>query len=194
MTGFCFWDTPSSWHEDAELAAFLNSSEPVIAVSFGSMSPFVKDAFARLYSTSIATIRRIGARALVIGAAPEILPDPIPDNVYAVSFAPFSQVYPRCAGVIHHGGPYTVAEAMRAGIPSLVIPWGIDQFFTAAQVKRLGVGEWRHQRFYTAAGGARTLHSLLNGPRYKRRTQTIAAQLEREDGVVTLCEAIERLL
>jgi UDP:flavonoid glycosyltransferase YjiC (YdhE family) len=194
MTGFCFWDVPSSWHEDAKLTAFLDSSEPVIAVSFGSIAPFVKDVFARLYSTSIAAIRRLGARALVIGATTEILPEPAPDGVYAVPFAPFSQVYPRCAVVIHHGGPYTVAEALRAGIPSLVIPWGIDQFFTAAQVKRLGVGEWVHQRFYTAAGGARTLHRLLNENSYKSRTQTIASQLTHEDGVVTLCEAIEGLL
>lgn len=194
MTGFCFWDTPSSWHEPAELMAFLNSSEPVIAVSFGSMAPFVKGAFARLYSTSIAAVRSIGARALVIGAPPEILPDPIPEDVCTVPFAPFSQVYPRCAATIHHGGPYTVAEALRAGIPSLVVPWGIDQFFTAAQIKRLGVGEWRQQRFYTTEGAAHTLHSLLNEPCYKRRTQAIAAQIAQEDGVVSLCKAIEGLL
>lgn len=194
MTGFCFWDTPLSWHEPAELTAFLNSPEPVIAVSFGSIAPFVKHAFVRLYSTSIAAIRGIGARALVIGAAPEILPDPIPKGVCMVPFAPFSHVYPRCVAVIHHGGPYTVAEALRAGIPSLVVPWGIDQFFTAAQIKRLGVGEWRQQRFYTTAGGVRTLHSLVHEPCYKRRTQAIAAQLAQEDGVATLCKAIEGLL
>ncbi len=194
MTGFCFWDTPSNWREPAELTAFLNSSEPVIAVSFGSIAPFVKDAFARLYNTSIAAIRRMGAYALVIGATPEILPDPLPDGVFAIPFAPFSQVYPRCVAVIHHGGPYTVAEALRAGIPSLVVPWGIDQFFTAAQVKRLGVGEWRQQRFFTAARGARALYILTHEPHYKRRAQAIAAQLAQEDGVATLCKAIEVIL
>jgi UDP:flavonoid glycosyltransferase YjiC (YdhE family) len=194
MTGFCFWDTPSSWREPAELTAFLNSLEPVIAVSFGSIGPFVKDAFIKLYRTSIAGIRRTGARALVIGAAPEVLPDPLPDGVFALPFAPFSQIYPRCAAVIHHGGPYTVAEALRAGLPSLVVPWGIDQFFTAAQVERLGAGQWKQHRFYTPERCARTLEALIHEPRYKARAQAIAAQIAREDGVATLCEAIEAIL
>ncbi len=194
MTGFCFWDTPASWREPPELTAFLNSTEPVIAASFGSMSPFVKDAFTRLYSTSIAAIQRIGARALIIGAAPEMLPDPLPDGVFAVPFAPFSQVYPRCAAVIHHGGPYTVAEALRAGVPSLVIPWGIDQFFTAAQVERLGIGLWRHHRFYTQERAVRALSILTRQARYKAQVQAIAAQIAQEDGVATLCEAIEVIL
>ena len=123
MTGFCFWDTPSTWHEPAALTSFLNSAEPVIAVSFGSMAPFVKDAFARLYNTSIAAIRRTGTRTLVIGATPQALPEPLSEDIFAVPFVPFSQVYPRCAAVIHHGGPYTVAEALRVGVPSFVVPW-----------------------------------------------------------------------
>src|SRR5437773_794569 len=82
-TGFCFWDTPVDWHEPPELTGFLSGTPPVIAVSFGSMSPEVKDAFTRLYRTSITAIRRIGARTLVIGAAPGVLPDPLPEGVYA---------------------------------------------------------------------------------------------------------------
>jgi rhamnosyltransferase subunit B len=193
MTGFCFWDTPASWHELSELTAFLNSSEPVIAVSFGSMSPFVEDAFTRLYSSNITAIRQVGARALVIGAAPEVLPDPLPEDVFALPFAPFSQVYPYCAAVIHHGGPYTVAEALRAGVPSLVIPWGIDQFFTAVQAERLGVGKWIHHRFYTTERAARALRSLIYEPRYKAQTQIAATQIAQEDGVTTLCDAIEAI-
>ena len=73
-------------------------------------------------------------------------------------------------------------------------PGNADQFFTAAQVKRLGIGEWRQQRFYTVARGARILHSLMHEPRYKRRAQAIAAQLAKEDGVTTLCETIEAVL
>lgn len=173
---------------------FHNISIPQELISFGSMAPFVKNAFTRSYRTSIAAIRRINARALVIGVAPEVLPDPLPEGVFALPFAPFSQVYPRCIAVIHHGGPYTVAEALRAGVPSLVVPWGIDQFFTAAQVERLGVGLWRQHRFYTVERAARALSTLIQGVRYKERVQAIAAQIAQEDGVATLCEAIEAIL
>jgi rhamnosyltransferase subunit B len=60
--------------------------------------------------------------------------------VYALPYAPFSVVYPSCAVVIHHGGISTAAQALRAGVPQLVVPWVLDQFWTAAQVERIGAG------------------------------------------------------
>lgn len=193
-TGFCFWDTPGNWQEPPELTGFLNDKSPVIAVSFGSMAPSVKDAFTRLYRTSIDAIGRIGARTLVIGAAPGVLPDPLPEGVYALPFAPFSQVYPRCAAVIHHGGNYTAGEALRAGIPALVVPWGIDLFFSASQVKRIGAGLWVHPRFYTPKVGERMLRTLLVEPHYRAEAQAAATHIAQEDGTATLCSAIEAIL
>src|SRR5262249_51261383 len=94
-TGFLYWDTPNSWQEPEALTGFLGDSEPVIAVSSGSMGPEVKHAFTRFFTTSIEAVRRVGARALIIGAAPGVLPDPLPEGVFAIPFAPFSHIYPR---------------------------------------------------------------------------------------------------
>ncbi len=194
MTGFCFWDAPPTWREPASLASFLEGDEPVIAVSFGSMAPFVRDAFADLYRTSLAAILRSGARALVIGATPDALPDPLPPHVYALPFAPFSLIYPRCSVVIHHGGPYTAATALRAGVPALIVPWGFDQFFTAAQVQRLGAGRWIDHRSYTMERAVQALSSLLHQQRFHRHAQDFAHKLAQEDGVATLCTKIEHAL
>jgi UDP:flavonoid glycosyltransferase YjiC (YdhE family) len=158
------------------------------------MAPEVKDAFTRLYRCSITAIRRAGARALIIGAAPGVLPDPLPEGVYALPFAPFSQVYPRCAAVINHGGNYTAGEALRAGVPALVVPWGIDLFFSAAQVRRIGAGLWIHPRFYTPKTAERMLRAILEKPQYKSAARDAAACMAREDGAGALCDAIETIL
>ena len=44
------------------------------------------------------------------------------------------------AAVVHHGGAGTTAAALRAGIPSVVIPFFADQFYWGSRVTKLGVG------------------------------------------------------
>jgi rhamnosyltransferase subunit B len=194
QTGFCFWDTPTSWQEPPELTAFLAGDRPVVALSSGSMSDKVGDAFDALYHAGIAAIRQAGARALVIGATAESLPQPLPDDVFAVGYAPFSLVYPRCAAVIHHGGMGTVAQCLRAGVPALVVPWGVDQFFTGAQLARVGAGRWISRPAFTEERGAREIGALLNDVSYRKRATAIAQQIAAEDGVAAIADLLETLL
>jgi len=42
--------------------------------------------------------------------------------------------------VVHHGGAGTTAAALRAGVPSAVIPHTADQFTWGRRVYELGVG------------------------------------------------------
>lgn len=193
-TGFLFWDGAEDWREPPALVDFFDGAKPVVAVSSGSMGPTVADIFAHFFATSIAAVRRVDARALVIGAAPGILPDPLPPDVLALDYAPFSLVYPRCAALLHHGGIGTTAQGLRAGVPALVVPWGADQFFNGGQVARIGAGRWMYRQLFTPATGARALHSLLHDKRYHERMASIAAQIAREDGVVALCNAIGGVL
>ncbi len=193
-TGFLFWDTPATWSEPTALADFLAAPRPVVAVSSGSMSPLVGDVFADFYRTSVAAIRRAGARALVIGASPAALPVWLPADTLAVPFAPFSTVYPRCAAIIHHGGIGTTAQGLRAGVPALAAPWGVDQYFDGMQIARLGAGRWLPRRRYTVARAADTLSTLLHEPAYRERATAVASRIAREDGVAALCAEIEELL
>jgi rhamnosyltransferase subunit B len=193
-TGFLYWDKPTSWQEPEELTAFLAGPEPVVAVSSGSMGPEVYHAFAKFFATSVEAIRRVGAKALVIGAAPGTLPDPLPEGVMAQSFAPFSEVYPRCAAVIHHGGIGTTAQSLRAGVPTAIVPWGADQYYHGVWVQELGLGRWMQRRFYTVDRAVEMLRPLLTDASYRERARATAAKIAREDGLATLCDGVEGVL
>lgn len=93
MTGFCYWDGGETWTEPPEMTAFLAEGTPVVALSCGSMSRDLPGIFDATFRTSIAAIRRAGARALVIGAPAGVLPDPLLEGVFALPFAPFSRAY-----------------------------------------------------------------------------------------------------
>ena len=41
---------------------------------------------------------------------------------------PHSWLFPKMAAVVHHGGARTTAAGLRAGVPNIVIPHGLDQF------------------------------------------------------------------
>lgn len=194
QTGFCFWDAPDSWQEPPELTAFLAGDRPVVALSSGSMADKVGGAFDPMYRAGIEAIRQAGARALVIGAPPGALPHPLPEDVFAADFAPFSRVYPQCAAAIHHGGMGTVAQSLRAGIPALVVPWGVDQFFSGAQLARVGAGRWLRRPAFTAERGAREVAALLEEPSYRKRATAIAEQIATEDGVADFITLLEKLL
>jgi UDP:flavonoid glycosyltransferase YjiC (YdhE family) len=193
-TGFLFWDWPPTWRMPEELAAFCAAPGPIVAVSCGSIALDRAAAFAAFYRDSLDAVRAVGARALVIGATPAVLPDPLPLDVCALPFAPFSAIYPRCTAVVHHGGIGTAAQALRAGVPQLVVPWGLDQFWTAEQVERIGAGRVLPHRHYTATRAAAALRELLQSGGYRQRCAAIARKVGAEDGVGTLCAMIQDTL
>ena len=120
MTGFCFWDRPTNWHCPETLQAFLHTEKPVVAVTAGSISPEERSLFLEYYQTSIESILACGARALVINAPENMRLREHREDVLHLPFAPFSEVFPACAAVIHHGGIGAIAQCLRAGVPSLV--------------------------------------------------------------------------
>ena len=64
----------------------------------------------------------------------------VPGNVRVERHVPFSQVLPHCKAVVTHGGFGTTGAAVREGVPLVMLPVGADQFVTAGQVERLGIG------------------------------------------------------
>ena len=194
VTGFCFWDGSDDWQFPEPLNAFLHGGKPVVAVTAGTVAPDERALFVPYYQTSIGSILACGTRALLINA-PDINVSPEQkEDVLQVPFAPFSRIFPMCAAVIHHGGIGTVAQCLRAGVPSLVVPGGMDQPSNAAQVVQRKAGLWIARKRYTIERAGQALRALLETPIYREQARKMQAQIVREDGVVALCEAVERVL
>ncbi len=96
--------------------------------------------------------------------------------------------------MIHHGGIGTIAQCLRAGVPSLVVPGGVDQPFNAAQVVQRKAGLWIPRKHYTTRRAEHALKALLSTPDYGKRAREIQAQILQEDGVATFCTAAEQIL
>ncbi|MCX7030777.1 MAG: glycosyltransferase, partial [Spirochaetes bacterium] len=122
---------------DPETARFLEAGEPPILVSFGSADLVMKDAPAT-YARLCETLTGRGHRVLLVSPTP--VSGDSTGSVHRAEFLPHAKVMPRCRLVVHHGGIGTVFAAARAGIPQLVVPRMLDQFFWAERVSEMQIG------------------------------------------------------
>ena len=137
ITGYFFPDTPSDWQPSPELEAFLEAGDPPVYIGFGSMAGRNPEKFANLILEALA---KSGQRGLLLTGWGGLRPELVPDNVFVVDSAPHSWLFPRMAAVVHHGGAGTTAEGLRAGVPSVIVPFILDQPFWGARIKALGLG------------------------------------------------------
>lgn len=194
ITGFAFYDRlEKQIGLSPELAQFLDSGPPPIVFTLGSSA--VMDA-GDFFRQSAAAAAELGRRAvLLIGRDPRNAPrQPLPAGVIATEYAPFSEIFPRAAAIVHQGGIGTTAQALRSGRPMLVVPFAHDQPDNAARVVRLGVARQIPRGRYCAARAAREVRKLLEDPRYAAKAAEAGRRIQAEDGVSAACDAIEQRL
>jgi UDP:flavonoid glycosyltransferase YjiC (YdhE family) len=190
ITGFPLYD--GGLGLPPELVDFLGEGPPPIVFTLGSSGEEVAGPF---YEHSVAAAKRLGRRAvLIVGKNSRHRPAPLPDGVVACDYAPFSELFPRAAVIVHAGGIGTTGLAMRSGRPMLVVPYAHDQFDNAARATRLGIARTIPQRRYLPQQVAAELGQLLNNPLYAGRASSLGERIGREDGVRLACDALEGLL
>jgi hypothetical protein len=62
------------------------------------------------------------------------------DRIYVARDVPHDWLFSRVAAVVHHGGVGTLAAGLRAGCPTVIVPFFADQPFWARRARELGVG------------------------------------------------------
>ena len=85
-------------------------------------------------------LARTGQRGIIHAGWGGLQRADLPDSVLMVDGVPFSWLFPRVAAVVHHGGAGTTSAGLRAGVPSVVVPFFGDQPYWGQRVADLGVG------------------------------------------------------
>jgi sterol 3beta-glucosyltransferase len=99
------------------------------------------------------------------------------------------------AAAVHHGGAGTTAAALRAGLPSLIVPFIADQPFWGEVVHQAGVGPRPiAQGKLTVDGLARAIGQLVSDEAMRQRAQALGDVLRAEDGVGAAVRALAGLL
>jgi rhamnosyltransferase subunit B len=192
VTGFPFYDGRHETAMPSELLSFLDSGEAPIVFTLGSSAVWVARDF---FQESIAAAKKLGRRAvLLIGDERNRPPDPLPPGMITVDYAPFESLLESASVVVHHGGVGTTSQGLRAGVPTLIVPFAFDQSDNAAHAARLGTSRTLYRRSYKAARVARELDNLLSKPQYALKAREVGARLRSEAGAATASDQIEEFL
>jgi sterol 3beta-glucosyltransferase len=189
-----YWFTPpeKGWTPPGKLVDFLGSGPAPVYVGFGSM---VGSDPEQTMTTVLDAIRRANVRAIFASGWGGIRHAALPDSVFPVESVPHDWLFPRCAAAVHHGGAGTTAATLRAGIPSVVVPYFYDQFFWGKRLEQLGVATRPiPQKQLSSESLAASIREILDSPETRSRSRLIAESISREDGVKTAVGVLENYL
>ena len=133
--GYWVMEETAEYQPSPELSAFLAAGDRPVYIGFGSM--FDKAATDKVGRTLIEALALAGKRG-VLGGMSGLAG--LPEGVITVDSVPHTWLFPRMAAVCHHGGAGTSAAGFRAGVPSVIVPFALDQFAWASRSHELGIG------------------------------------------------------
>ncbi|WP_225997522.1 glycosyltransferase [Myceligenerans pegani] len=192
MTGYWFVDDASDWTPPQELADFLDAGEPPVYVGFGSMAGRDPE---RITRAVVEALQAAGVRGVIATGWGGLAPGDLPDTVLPLTEAPHDWLFPRVAAVVHHGGAGTTAAALRAGKPSVICPFIIDQFFWGGRVAELGAGSAPvPQKKLTAPRLAAALHEVTTSDAVRNTAAELGRRIAAEDGVGRATARIEAVV
>ena len=193
LTGYWFLDEAPDWTPPAALLDFLQQGSPPVFIGFGSMRSRDPEKTANLVLNAIALT---GQRGILQSGWGGLSKTDLPNQVFMVDSIPHSWLFPRMSAVVHHGGAGTTAAGLRAGVPSIVIPFFGDQPFWGQRIADLGVGPAPLPRKkLTAERLADLIHSAVTDQVMRQRAAHLGARIRNEDGVahaVTIVQELER--
>jgi rhamnosyltransferase subunit B len=168
---------------------FLARGDPPIVFALGSSAVMVAGNF---WHAALDAAARLGRRALLItGAQPDGL-GVLPSTVRVFDYVPYSAVFPHAAAIVHSGGIGTLAQALGAGRPQLIVPVAFDQPDNARRAAALGVGRSIPFAKATARAMARELAAIMSRPEYEHCARAAGDAVSRQDGAGVAAEALER--
>lgn len=181
-TGYWTLPLPSGWVPPEGLADFLGADgPPVVAIGFGSMTSGDPGALARLVRDAA---RDAGVRAVLVSGWGGLGATASDDTVHEVADVPYEWLFARVAAVAHHGGAGTTGASLRAGVPTVVVPFTMDQPFWGARVAALGAGPSPiPRRRLTRERLAAALRRCLDDGGLRTRAADLGARIRAEDGV-----------
>ena len=183
LGGFSHWTGPRDQPVDPHVEAYLDGGDAPVLVCLGTSAAA---GAATMFATIADGLGRASLRPLMlVGSASNL--ERLEGVPGTFEFAPVAAVVDRCAAAVVSGALGTLAAALTAGLPVVVLPQLFDQIWHGRRVEDLGVGIMVTRPDRVAAAVTR----LLRDPGYRERARALAGSLRPEDGAGALVEAVE---
>jgi UDP:flavonoid glycosyltransferase YjiC (YdhE family) len=172
------------------LEKFLSAGPVPIYFGFGSMSTREQEGLVALI---LASLRLAGQRGILTGFRFDTSRIRESSNHIFIDEVPHPRVFGRVAAVVHHGGSGTTAAAARAGVPQIIVPHILDQYYWGERVFRSGLGPQPIRRSQLTTGRlAGAINECIAGPGYYDRASRIAEEIGQQDSLELAVDYLEK--
>ena len=181
LTGFWFLDAPTDWVPPSDLVDFLEAGKPPVYIGFGSMGSRNPEETGQI---ALEALERSGQRGILASGWGGLKASNLPETVHMIASIPHSWLFPKMAAVVHHGGAGTTAAGLRAGVPSIIVPFMGDQPFWGQRVADLGVGTVPIPRKkLTSQRLAEALVESVSNTTMRRKAKDLGENIRAENGI-----------
>jgi UDP:flavonoid glycosyltransferase YjiC (YdhE family) len=171
-----------------ELEHYLAAGSSPIYVGFGSMPPGDQ---ARQVPLLVEAARRAGRRAVISRFWQASPAERYGNDILFIRHCPHRQLFPKMTAVVHHGGAGTTATAAISGVPQVVVPHLLDQYYWGERIRRTGLGPspvWRSR--LTAARLEKAIRLSTEKRSYGQMARRVGQQIGRKNGVEQTMQAL----
>jgi UDP:flavonoid glycosyltransferase YjiC (YdhE family) len=192
VSGYWFLDRDPSWSPPDTLVRFLEAGPKPISIGFGSM---LGQDTEKLIDLAVRALQDSGQRAVLLGGWAVAGDLALPDSIFHIDAVPHDWLFPRMAAVVHHGGSGTTAAGLRAGVPSIVVPFFGDQPYWGRRVHALGVGPRPIQRkSLTVSKLAEAITMAVEDEGLRQNAAELGERIQAEDGVQSAVDFVSSTL
>lgn len=189
MEGFWFLEEEMDWVPSEELLHFLNAGPPPIAISFSSMP--LKDP-EKIWAMLEEALRLTGQRGIFITGWSGVKGRESHSHILTVDSIPHSWLFPRTAGVIHHGGAGTTAAVLKSGKPMLICPFSADQPFWAKIMQEHGTAAAPlKEKDMSAEAFVDRIQVLVSNEKMRKKAVELSRLIKEEKGIEQTIDFIE---
>jgi UDP:flavonoid glycosyltransferase YjiC (YdhE family) len=188
QTGFLDYDEGTEL--DKKIIDFINAGTPPIYMGFGSMddpsSGKTKIILQRLLDV-------MELRFIISKGWANLNIETASTNVLFIDHVSFTKLFPKMSMLVHHGGAGTTCTASRAGIPQIIIPHGLDQFYWGNRVKALKIGTAPIPRKkLNSKKLLKAIYEVIDNQEYRENAKRIGSIESKENGVEEALHYIEK--
>jgi len=169
---------------------YRKMKHPIVYISLGSIISnrgFCKECIRAFGKKELSVILNTGRIRL------ETLGE-IPENIYAYSYVPQTEVLQHADVFLTHCGMNSVNEAMSCGVPMVAMPFVNDQISNAKRITELGIG--KRVRSFPSSGRQlyKTVKAAYEDENIRIQCAAVKSSLSKETTLDDVINRIEKLL
>jgi UDP:flavonoid glycosyltransferase YjiC (YdhE family) len=176
--GYCYGQIDGNLNQD--LIQFIENGAPPVYVGFGSVH--IKDP-EKFTEKVVEAVEKTGCRVVLGQGWVGLGNGYLQDDIFCVGDTHHASLFPKMAGIVHHGGSGTTHTSAKAGIPQFILPQFMDQYYWGHRVHEMGMGPKPIiPKRIKSENLVRAFDELTNGM-YRKNTTLLAERMKNEDGV-----------